>query len=335
MSSEISVFIIVFTLVNILACLWLLWWTARYRTPDAAQSKGQEPETTGHVWDGDLEEFNNPLPRWWLGLFIVTVIFGLGYLIVYPGLGNYVGTGRWTQIGAWETQTKAQRALLEARLASLKDKSLQELSQDAAAMSTAKNLFAQNCSTCHGSDARGAKGFPNLADNDWLWGSADTTVYATIAEGRHGVMPPWGDALGQQGVEEVASYVFSLNHRAAPADWVAAGKQRFETLCASCHGADAKGNPMLGAPNLADNVWLYGGDFDTIKETISKGRENQMPPHLQMLGEARVRLLAAYVLSLGDQAFDDNKAPRAATAQVQATPAAPAADIDAAAQPAS
>ena len=327
MSPQLSLFIVTFTLVNIGACLWLLWWTGRHRAPDA-RTATDGTETTGHVWDEDLEEFNNPLPRWWLGLFIVTVVFGVLYLVLYPGLGSFGGTRGWTQVGAYEAQMSVQRAKLEQRLASLKDKSLEELTQDAAAMSAAKNLFGQNCSTCHGSDARGAKGFPNLADGDWLWGNAADAVYATIAEGRHGVMPAWGQVLGQQGVEEVASYIFSLSHRQAPADWIAAGKQHFATMCAGCHGSDAKGNPLLGAPNLADNVWLYGGDFDTIKETIAQGRENEMPPHLQALGETRVRLLAAYVLSLGDEFGSGKALPRAfarvPTVNDAAAPARPA-----------
>ncbi|MET0658073.1 MAG: cytochrome-c oxidase, cbb3-type subunit III [Steroidobacteraceae bacterium] len=329
MSSQLSLFVITFTLINIAACLWLLWWTARSRTPAAAKTANGEPEKTGHVWDDDLEEFNNPLPRWWLWLFIITVVFGVLYLVLYPGLGNFGGTRGWTQVRAYEAQMNVQRAKLEERLASLKDKSLHELTQEAAAMSTAKNLFGQNCSTCHGSDARGAKGFPNLADGDWLWGGADATVYATIAEGRRGVMPAWGEVLGEQGVDEVASYIFSLNQRQAPADWVAAGKQQFAVMCAGCHGADAKGNPLLGAPNLADNVWLYGGDFDTIKETIVTGRENEMPAHLGALGEARVRLLAAYVLSLDDDEVGSGTAPPRAFARVPvvedaAAPARPA-----------
>lgn len=320
MSTEVSLFIVSFTLINISACVWLLWWTARDRTPAAAKGPSSEPEKTGHVWDEDLEEFNNPLPRWWLGLFVITVVFGIAYLLLYPGLGNFKGLRGWSQVAVYEAQMSEQRAKVEARLASFKTRSLNELSQDASAMSMAKNLFGQNCSTCHGSDARGAKGFPNLADHDWLWGGADDTIVATIGEGRLGMMPAWGDVLGQQGVEEVASYVFSLNNRQAPADWVAGGKQRFATMCAGCHGADAKGNPMIGAPNLADNVWLYGGDFDTIKETIAKGRENQMPAHLPMLGEARVRLLAAYVQSLGAAPLVDNRIRATATAQLRTAP---------------
>lgn len=298
MSASASLFVIVFTLVNILACIWLMWWTARVNA--ASASKGaQDTAKTGHVWDGDLEEYNKPLPRWWLGLFILTIIFGVAYLIYFPGLGNFSGKGNWSQVGAYEQEMAKQRAKLEQRLAAVKDKNLHELAQDARAMSMAKNLFGANCSTCHGSDARGAKGFPNLTDADWLWGGAENTVLESIANGRHGVMPAWSAALGEQGLNEVASYVVSLGGREAPADWIRAGQARYETMCIACHGTDGKGNQLLGAPNLTDKTWLHGGDFASIRASIAKGRDNQMPAHSALLGDTKVRLLAAYVLSLG------------------------------------
>jgi len=297
MNASASLFVIVFTLVNILACVWLMWWTARVNA--ASASADAAPAKTGHVWDGDLEEYNKPLPRWWLGLFILTIIFGVAYLIYFPGLGNFAGKGNWSQVGAYEQEMAKQRAKLEERLATVKDKNLHELAQDARAMSMAKNLFGANCSTCHGSDARGAKGFPNLTDADWLWGGAEATVLETIANGRHGVMPAWSAALGDQGLNEVASYVVSLSGREAPADWVRAGQARYETMCIACHGPGGKGNQLLGAPNLTDKVWLHGGDFASIRASIASGRDNQMPAHASLLGDTKVRLLAAYVLSLG------------------------------------
>lgn len=298
-----SVFIIVFTAINIVACLWLMWWTARTRVPAADSSDQKSAEgsgTTGHVWDGDLEELNNPLPRWWLGLFIITVIFGAAYLTYYPGMGNFAGTSKWSSVAQYEAQVARQRASFEERLASLQDRSLVELAGNGSAMATAKNLFGANCAGCHGSDARGAKGFPNLTDNDWLWGGDEQRLLETIAQGRHGMMPALGGALGEQGVNEVASYVVSLSGGKAPADWVAAGQQRFATLCVGCHGVDAKGNAMLGAPNLTDSIWLHGGDFETVRATITNGRDNQMPAHQDLLGDTKVKLLAAYVLSLNE-----------------------------------
>jgi cytochrome c oxidase cbb3-type subunit 3 len=297
-SQPASVFIIVFTAINIVACLWLMWWTARTRV--AATETSEDSATTGHVWDGDLEEMNNPLPRWWLGLFIITIVFGAAYLTFYPGMGNFAGTSKWSSVGAYEEQVAKQRATFEEQLASLKDRSLKELANNGNAMATAKNLFGANCAGCHGSDARGAKGFPNLTDKDWLWGSDEQRLLETIAQGRHGMMPALGSVLGEQGVNEVASYVVSLSGGKAPADWVAAGQQRFAMLCVGCHGVDAKGNSMLGAPNLTDDVWLHGGDFDTVRATITNGRDNQMPAHQDLLGDTKVKLLAAYVLSLGE-----------------------------------
>jgi cytochrome c oxidase cbb3-type subunit 3 len=232
-------------------------------------------------------------------LFIITILFGAAYLVVFPGLGNFSGVRGWSQVEQYEKHVAASQKKLEARLASLKDLPLDELARNADAMATAKNLFAANCSTCHGSDARGAKGFPNLTDADWLWGGAPDTIYATIASGRHGIMPALGTALGENGVNEVASYVVSLSGGKAPEDWVNAGKQRFETICVACHGADGRGNALLGAPNLTDDVWLHGRDFASIQATITNGRDNQMPAHLEMLGDAKVKLLAAYVMSLG------------------------------------
>lgn len=313
MSTAVSLFIVVFTLANIFACLWLMWWTARARNSsgDNAQQNVTQVAKTGHVWDEDLEEYNNPMPRWWLGLFVLTIIFALAYLLLYPGLGSSAGKLRWSQVAEHQRDSDIARAALEARLAPLKSASIAELARNGDAMSIAANLFAANCSTCHGSDARGARGFPNLTDKDWLYSGSPETIYQTIAAGRHGVMPPLGAVLGEQGVNEVASYVLHLSHRQAPEDWVAAGKTRFAAICAACHGENGAGNQSLGAPNLTDNVWLHGGDFASITATVTKGRDNQMPAHLSMLGETKVRLLAAYIVSLSQSQTSNNAAANA------------------------
>ncbi len=295
MSGRFGIFIAAVALGNIAAVLWLIWWTAR----GSAQVK---PEETTHVWDGDLTEYNNPLPRWWLWMFLLTIAFGLCYLAWYPGLGKFSGLGHWTELGQYQHEAAVARRSLEERFAAFNGKSLFVLSKDPAAMATAKNLFALNCAACHGSDARGAKGFPNLTDQDWLWGGSEDTVYSTVANGRDGMMPAWGPVLGHQGVENVLAYVLSLSGRAPSApvssQALSAGKATFSTLCAACHGADGKGNAILGAPNLTDKVWLHGSSVADIRETITNGRTNKMPAHLERLGETKVRLLAAYVLSL-------------------------------------
>jgi cytochrome c oxidase cbb3-type subunit 3 len=268
------------------------------------------------VWDDDLTEYNNPLPRWWLWLFLLSILFALCYLVVFPGLGNFPGIAHWTEVSQYRQEDAAARRALEQRFAAFAGKSLTELSQDPSAMATAKNLFALNCSACHGSDARGAKGFPNLTDQDWLWGGDEKTIYQTISQGRDGLMPAWGPVLGHDGVENVLAYVMSLSgHHPASvpsADSLNAGKATFTTMCTACHGSDGKGNQAVGGPNLTDNIWLYGGSAADIRETITNGRTNHMPAHLERLGETKVRLLAAYVLSLSRPASG---------VQIQAEPA--------------
>ncbi|MGE0114568.1 MAG: cytochrome-c oxidase, cbb3-type subunit III [Steroidobacteraceae bacterium] len=292
MSSPAALFVVVGTIVNILACLWLIWWTAKRRSGEA--------DTTGHTWDG-IQEYNNPMPRWWLILFIVTIIFGFIYLALYPGLGNYSGSKAWTSANQLAQEQARTQASFEARYGEIAKQDLASLSKNAEAMASAKNLFANNCTVCHGADARGTKGFPNLTDNDWLWGGSPETILETISNGRKGVMPAWGAVLGKQGVEEVSAYVLSLSGRKVPSEWVAAGKERFATICAACHGPDATGMQALGAPNLTDKTWIYGSSVETIRETVTNGRSNEMPAHLGLLGETKVRMLAAYVYSLSHQ----------------------------------
>ena len=303
MTTGQSIFIIVLTLANIAGCIWLLWWTRR------SPGEGSTTEhTTGHVWDEDLHELNNPLPRWWLWLFIITVVFGLVYFVLYPGLGTWKGTRNWTSQAEHAADAKANAARIEQALAPYHARSVLELSSDPAALNVGRNLFLNNCATCHGSDGGGAPGFPNLTDQDWLWGGAPDTVVATISNGRMGVMPPWGEALGPRGVEDVLSYVLSLSGRKLEAGDAHAGAKKFTELCAACHGPDAHGNPAMGAPNLSDGIWLHGGSLAAVRETIEKGRNGTMPAHATRLGETRVKLLAAYVLSLG--AVDEHTAAR-------------------------
>ncbi|HET7811893.1 MAG TPA: cytochrome-c oxidase, cbb3-type subunit III [Steroidobacteraceae bacterium] len=296
MSTAFSIFVIVLTLANVAGALWLLWWTRR--APGEANTT---EHTTGHVWDEDLTELNNPLPRWWLWLFLLTVVFGLVYFVLYPAMGNYPGTLKWTSRTehAAESQLNAQR--IEQALAPFSARSVAELSKDGAALNIGRNLFLNNCATCHGSDGGGAPGFPNLTDKDWLYGGDPDTLVATIGGGRNGIMPPWGEALGARGVEDVLAYVMSLSGRKLEAGDAHAGREKFQQLCAACHGPDAHGNPAMGAPNLTDGTWLHGGSLAAVRETIEKGRTGSMPAHAARLGETRVKLLAAYVLSLGRQ----------------------------------
>src|SRR5687767_7582681 len=291
MSNAWSYYVIAIVVLNVAGAVWLLWWTAKRRGP-------QEADTTGHVWDEDLTEYNKPLPRWWLWLFVLTVLFAIVYLALYPGLGNLSGRLGWTQAGQHRAEVAAAEAMYNARLARFAGMDVPALSRNAEAMAAARNLFAHNCSTCHGSDARGARGFPNLTDDDWLYGGDPDSLLQTIGQGRQGVMPPMAPALGAGGVEDVIAYVLSLSQTGVPADMASAGKPRFDMLCVACHGADARGNQLLGAPNLADGTWLYGDSPQAIRETLTNGRNNQMPAHVPLLGEQKVRMLAAYVYQL-------------------------------------
>jgi cytochrome c oxidase cbb3-type subunit 3 len=295
MSSGWSLFVLVVTIVNILACVWLLRWTSR---PKSATEKIGGGADTGHVWDKDLREYNNPLPRWWLWVFYITVVFGLIYLVLYPGLGAFKGLKGWSQAGQYETEKAAAEARASAYLAPFAAMSVAQLAGDGKAMATANNLFQNNCAQCHGSDGGGAKGFPNLSDQNWQWGGDPDTVVQTITAGRMAAMPAWEAVIGPQGVDQVVAYVQQISGQQSDATLAAAGKTQFETLCAACHGADGKGNPLLGAPNLTDDIWLYGGDSATLHATVAQGRNGQMPAFGERLGPERVRLLAAYALHL-------------------------------------
>jgi len=228
-------------------------------------------------------------------------VFGVVYFVLYPGLGTWKGTLNWTSRTEHEAQSQLNAARIEQTLAPYAPRSVQELTANASALNIGRNLFLNNCATCHGSDGGGAPGFPNLGDNDWLYGGDADTVVASISNGRTGVMPPWGEVLGARGVEDMLSYVLSLSGRKLEAGDPRAGGAKFAELCAACHGPDAHGNPAMGAPNLTDAVWLHGGSLAAVRESIDKGRNGAMPAHVARLGETRIKLLAAYVLSLGRQ----------------------------------
>ena len=290
-----SLFIVIGTILNVVAAMWLLL-AMRKRSGESTTTS----DTTGHVWDGDLREYNNPLPRWWLWLFILSIIFSVGYVILYPGMGNAKGTLGWSQKSQFETMQAEQEKKTQAMLAQFAGKTAEELAGDPRATAVGRNLFANNCAACHGSDGRGAPGFPNITDGDWQWGGDAQSITTTITEGRTAIMTPWIDVLGPQGVDDVVAHVMTLSGRKASTGDAAAGKVQFETLCSACHGVDGRGNHALGAPNLTDNIWLYGGAADKIRETVVKGRQGMMPAHGERMGEARVRLLTAYVLSMGE-----------------------------------
>lgn len=290
-----SWFIAVASVGGILACAWLIWWIGQGKVTD-----DDNAETMGHVWDEDLYELNNPLPAWWKNLFYATIVFGLIYLVLYPGLGNFAGLLGWTQLTQYEAEQQAAEARYGPLYAQYAGQSIQALGADEQALKIGERLYLTYCTACHGSDAGGVTGFPNLRDNDWLYGGAPEQIKASILYGRNGVMPAWEAPLGgEQGVHEVTQYVLSLSHRPGvdtPA--AAAGQQKYTLFCSACHAPDGSGIQTLGAPNLTDNIWLYGGHPKQIAESIAKGRKGVMPAHKQFLGEEKSHLLAAYIYRL-------------------------------------
>ena len=281
------------TIFTILASLWLLRWTK-----NAANEGEDGTGTTGHVWDEDLVELNNPLPRWWLQLFYITIIFAFVYLALFGGLGNIGGYLGWSQEGQYEAEMKTAIEAQEVVFSRYRQMDNETLMADAEANATGQRLYANSCAMCHGSDARGAKGFPNLTDDDWLYGGSFDTVMQSIANGRAGAMPVMVGGLDDGAIGDLVVYVQSLSGQKADPELAANGKKNFDMLCVACHQADGSGNQLLGAPRLNDNIWLYGGDPATIRETLTLGRNGNMPAFEGLLSEDRQRLIAAYVLSL-------------------------------------
>jgi cytochrome c oxidase cbb3-type subunit III len=286
-----SPFIAIATLLSIFACLALLVVNSRKPAPTP-------DNTTGHVWDGDLREANNPLPLWWSGLFVITIVFSLGYLWIYPGLGAFAGSAGWSQAGQYD----AERQQLNAQMAPVYEKFLAQpvalLVGEPHARAVGERIFLNNCAQCHGSTGQGSKGFPNLADNDWLWGNSPEQVIESIAKGRTGVMPPMGSIVGGSvEVEQLAHYVLSLSGTAPDPLKASLGRSRY-TVCAACHGARGEGNQALGAPNLTDRIWLHGGGLQSVIAIINNGKNNMMPGWDDKLTEGQIHVLAAYVLGL-------------------------------------
>lgn len=288
-----SWFIIVPVVVGLIAMALLNVWMSEKPRP-----KGEEAKPMGHVWDEDLQELNNPLPSWWLKMFYLTIIFAAVYLVLYPGLGSFKGVLDWTQEGQYETELQKAEASYGPIYQAYLSQDVPVLAADDEAMKTGQRLFGTYCAICHGSDAGGGPGFPNLADNDWLYGGNPAQIKTSITQGRNGAMPAWEAMLGQDGVFNVAEYVLSLSGRKVNAGAAALGKQKYDQLCIACHGIDGKGNQALGAPNLTDKVWLYGGSQRAVMHSITNGRNGRMPKHEGFLDEAKIHLLTAYVYSL-------------------------------------
>ena len=283
-----GVYISLVTVVSIVACAVFLW----------SQTVRTAGDTTGHVWDEDLAEYNNPLPSWWRWMFYITIVFGLAYLALYPGLGSWPGMLGWSQI----TQLKEENERAEKLYGPMYEKfaatEVEALAKSPEALAVGQKLFLNNCAQCHASDGGGSRGFPNLTDMEWLWGGSPEAIKTSISEGRLGMMPAWGKALGEQGVKDVAHYVRSLSGLAHDSIRAERGKASFATTCVACHGPQGKGNPLMGAPDLTDKTWLHGSSEEAIIQTISAGRMDQMPAHKDKLSPAQIHLLTAYVYAL-------------------------------------
>jgi cytochrome c oxidase cbb3-type subunit 3 len=284
------------TIIFIIWCAWLVSWSAKQGPQNIA-----DDEVVGHKWDGDLQEWNNPAPKWWLYLYFITIVWAVGYLIAFPGLGAWGGALGWSQQGQYEAEMVAASERYEPIYANFAAMDFDALTQHPEANELGRSLYASYCTTCHGSDARGATGYPNLTDDDWLWGNSEAALTATLKNGRNGVMPILAPALGgEQGINNMVSYVRSLSGLEETDAAAMSAKPMFLALCSACHTAEGTGNQIFGAPNLTDDIWLHGSSEEAVYTTIVNGRNNIMPAHGDLLGENRTRILAAYIYSLSN-----------------------------------
>lgn len=275
--------IIVLTVGTLIGLVWLLF--GNKTRPNT------EEKTTGHIYDG-IEEYDNSLPAWWLHMFVLTIVFSVVYLVAYPGLGNFKGLLGWSQTTQWLLEGQKQDAKFDTVLKQYASIPVETLSKNEKAQRSGQRLFASYCATCHGADAGGNTGFPNLRDNDWLYGGEAAQIVETITNGRQGSMPAWKGVLTEQQIADVTLWLITTD------DKPAAGAQVFATYCAACHGSDAKGNIALGAPNLTDSTWLYGGEAGQVKATVMNGRNGRMPAHAHVLSPEKIHILAAYIYGL-------------------------------------
>jgi cytochrome c oxidase cbb3-type subunit 3 len=294
MTSFWSFWVAIITLGSIFGCVWLLYATRKSQTSDV-----ETEEKMGHAFDG-IEEYDNPLPKWWFHMFVGTAVFAVGYLILYPGLGNFQGILGWSSTGQWEEEVRQADEKYTPIFKAYAEQPVEQLAMDTEAMKVGQRLFANNCAVCHGSTGRGSLGFPNLTDNDWLYGGTPAAIKETLTNGRNGQMPVKGlnPGMSSEDVANLTHYLLSFSGRSDDKPAIEAGSAMYQTACAACHGADAKGMQAVGAPNLTDNVWLYGGTAEKISQTLNYGRAGVMPAQKDKLSEEKIHLLTAYVLSL-------------------------------------
>jgi len=294
-SSFWPMFITVISVGGVIGCALLLWLTSKIK---ATSPNGDN--TNGHVWDENLREMNNPLPRWWVWMFIITIVFSLFYFAAYPAIGTYAGKLGWTQVNQYEQEMEAANKTLAPLYAKFAAMPIDQLATNPEAKAIGERIFMNNCAQCHGSDAHGSRGFPNLTDKDWIHGGSPEKIAETLTNGRVGMMPPMAAAVGtEDDVKNVAHYVLSLSNSDHDATRAAAGKEKF-AVCAACHGADGTGNQAIGAPNLADNIWLHGAGEEAIIKRINEGKVNQMPAQGTKFSPEQIHVLTAYVWGLSN-----------------------------------
>ena len=293
-----NIWIIGLTVICLALVIWVLFSNRRVAVRDDTD---QENRTTGHVYDG-IEEYDNPLPRWWFQMFVLTIIFGIIYLILFPGLGSFKGVLGWTSENRLEAKFEAADERYSDMYAEIMSKSVNELSEDPQALKMGARLFSNHCAVCHGSDGGGNFGFPNLSDDEWLYGNSAENIKASITHGRNGQMPAWGNVIGEESVTEVTEYVLRLSGQEHNGDLANKGATAFKQFCAACHMGDGSGNIALGAPRLNDaDSWLYSGTREGIAQTIRSGRSGKMPAQAGSLREEKIHLLSAYVLNLSEK----------------------------------
>jgi cytochrome c oxidase cbb3-type subunit 3 len=290
MTSFWSAWIIILTVVTLVLTTWILF---------ANRTRENPGQTTGHVFDG-IEEYDNPMPMWWFIMFVLSLVFGVAYLVAYPGMGNFPGLLDWSQQKSYEQELADADTKYGPLFERYANMPVEDVASDTQAMKMAGRIFANNCALCHGADARGGFGFPNLADNTWLYGGSAEQIKHSITHGRTGAMPGWEAAMGADGVAATTAYVLSLSGREADTAKVTEGEAKYQMFCVACHGPEGKGNQMMGAPDLTDDVWLYGGSPGRIKQTIASGRNGQMPAHDELLNSNKIHLLSAYVYQLSN-----------------------------------
>lgn len=291
MSNAWSWYIILGTALSLAACFWLVAYANRQRA-----SAEEIKESESHVWDENIRELNNPLPMWWLWLFIGTIVWSAFYLIYYPGMGNFDGIANWSQEQQYAEEVAAAEAQYGPIFAQFGAMDIASLANDAKALGIGASLYQNYCAQCHGSTAQGARGFPNLTDEAWLYGGEPAQIEQSILSGRAGIMPPLGAVFpSDAALDEMVRYVQAMPDGM---DTDSPAHAQYMTLCIACHGPTGAGMQALGAPSLVDDNWLYGSSPAEIRKSIAEGRAGVMPAHRDLIGEDRARILAAYVYSL-------------------------------------